>query len=60
MEEIEKNFKYVKNNKNENNLKQRIRHGFPKHEIMDQLENVFVFDLETCNNQDFAQAHAAG
>ena len=60
MEEVEKNFKFVKNNINENNLKQRIRYGFPKYETMDQLENAFVFDLEKCNNQDFAQAHAAG
>ena len=58
--EIEKNFKYVKNKINENNLKQRIRYRFPKHETIDQLENVFVFDLETHNDQEFAEAYAAG
>ena len=60
VEEIEKNFKYVKNKINENNLKQRIRYRFPKHETIDQLENVFVFDLETHNDQEFAEAYAAG
>ena len=45
---------------NENNLKQRIRYRFPKHETIDQLKNVFVFDLETHNDQEFAEAYAAG
>ena len=58
--EIERNFKYVKNKINENNLKQKIRYRFPKHETIDQLENVFVFDLETHNDQVFAEAYAAG
>ena len=58
--EIDENFKYVKNKIYENNLKQRIRYRFPKHEIIDQLENVFVFDLETHNDQEFAEAYAAG
>ena len=58
--EIDKNFNYVKNKRNENNLKQRIRYRFPKHETIDQLENVFVFDLETHNDQEFAEAYAAG
>ena len=58
--EIERNFKYVKNKINENNLKQRIRYRFPKHEPIDQLENAFVFDLETHNDQEFAEAYAAG
>ena len=60
MNEIEKNFKHVKNKTNENNLKQRIRYRFPKHETIDQLKNVFVFDLETYNDQEFAEAYAAG
>ena len=61
IEEIDKNFNYVKNKMNENNLKRRIRYIFPKHEtIVDQLENVFVFDLETLNDQEFAEAYAAG
>ena len=58
--EIEKNFKYVKNKINENNLKKRIRYRFPKHEPIDQLENVFVFDLETHIDQEFAEPYAAG
>ena len=58
--EIEKNFKYVKNKINENNLKQRIRYRFPKQETIDQLENEFVFGLETHNDQEFAEAYAAG
>ena len=45
---------------NENNLKQIIRYRFPKHETIDQLKNVFVFDLETHNDQEFAEAYAAG
>ena len=60
VQEIENNFKYVKNIINENNLKQRILYRFPKHEIIDQLENVFVFDLETHNDQDFAEPYGVG
>ena len=60
VEEIDKNFKYGKNIINEDNLKQRIRYRFPKHETIDQLENVFVFDLETHNDQEFAEAYGAG
>ena len=60
VQEIENNFKNVKNKINENNLKQRIRYRFPKHEIIDQLENVFVFDLETHNDNEFAETYAAG
>ena len=58
--EIDKNFIYVKKKINENNLKQRIRYRFPKHETIDQLENVFVFDLETHNDNEFAETNAAG
>ena len=60
VDEIDKNFKYVKNKINEGNLKQRIRYRFPKHEPIDQLENVFVFDLETHNDQEFAETYATG
>ena len=58
--EIERNFRYVKNKINENNLKQRIPYRFPKNETINQLENVFVFDLETHNDEEFAEAYAAG
>ena len=60
VDEIDKNFKYIKNKINENNLKQRIRYRFPKHETIDQLKNVFVFDLETHKDQEFAETYAAG
>ena len=60
VQEIQNVFKYVENKINENNLKQRILYRFPKHETIDQLENVFVFDLETHNDQAFAEAYAAG
>ena len=60
VDEIDKNFKYIKNKINEDNLKQRIRYRFPKYEKIDQLENVFVFDLETQNDQEFAETYAAG
>ena len=60
VQEIENNFKYVKNIINENNLKQRILYRFPKYEIIDQLENDFVFDLETDNDQEFAEVYGAG
>ena len=60
VQEIENNFKYVKNKINENNLKQRILYRFPKHEPINQLENVFVFDLETHNDQEFAEVYAVG
>ena len=46
VEEIEKKFKYGRSFLNENILKQRIRYRFPKHETIDQLEKLFVFDLE--------------
>ena len=60
MEEKEKNLKSNRNKMNENNLRQKIRITFPTDEAIDQLENVFVFDLESCNDQEFAEAHAAG
>ena len=60
VEQIEEIFKYVRNKINENNLKQRIRYRFPKHETIDQLDIVFVFGLETYNDQEFAEAYAAG
>ena len=60
VQEIENNFKYVKNIINENNLKQRILYRFPEHETIDQLENVFVYDFETHNDQEFAEAYAVG
>ena len=60
MEKIDIKFKYGKIIENENSLEQRIRYRFSKHETIDQLENVFVFDLETYNDQEIAEAYAAG
>ena len=40
VEEIDKNFNFVKNTINENNLKERIRYSIPKHETIDLI--VFV------------------
>ena len=45
---------------NEKNLRKRIRYRFLKHETITHLKNVFVFDLETYNYQEFAEAYAAG
>ena len=59
-EETHKNFKYVKKKINENNKKQRFHYRFPKHETRNQIQNVFVFDLETHNDQEFAESYAAG
>ena len=60
VEEIERIFKYLKNKVNENSLSQRTRHRFPRHEAIDQLGNVFINDLETKNDQVFAETYAAG
>ena len=60
VEKIDEKIKYLKNNINENNETHRSCYRFPKDEKIDQLENVFVFDLETYNNQEFAELYAAG
>ena len=60
VEEMNRNFKYVKTRLNENNIKQRFPDRLHKPEIIDQLENVFVFDLETYNDQEFVDAYATG
>ena len=60
IKQIDRVFKYVKNIINENNLKGRIRFRLPKHESIDHFENEFMFDIETQNNQEFAEADAGG
>ena len=60
VEEIDRKFKHVKININENILKRRICYRNPKHEPIDQLEIVFEFGLETNNEHEFAEAYAAG
>ena len=57
---IDPKFKKVKIKINGNNLCQMIRYRFPKHETIDQLESLFVFDLEAHNDQEFAAGNAAG
>ena len=42
-----------------NNLSRRVGYKIPIPEIIDQLESVFAFDWETCNDQEFAEAYAA-
>ena len=32
----------------------------PKQDKIDQIENVFPFDLETCNRKQYAQTYPAG
>ena len=47
VEEKQRNFENNKNRTSKDNSSQRLRYRFPKHETKDQLENLFVFDLET-------------
>ena len=58
--ELEANFKFNNIKTNEDNLRHRIRYKFRKQETIGQLENVFVFDLETSNVEKFNEAYAAG
>ena len=60
VEEKEKKFNYVKKRISKDNSSQRICFRLPKHATIDHSENVSVFDLETYNFQDFAEAYAAG
>ena len=57
--EIEAKSNYVENKKNEDNFSQRIGYRFPKHETIDQLENVFVFESQAFNVEIFAESYAA-
>ena len=54
VKEVETNFKNVENNINDVKLGKRFRYWFLELETIVQLENVFVFDLETYNDQEFA------
>ena len=60
VEEIERNFKFVGNGINQHFSSQKVRYLCPKHEVIDQFENMFVFDLKTCNVEKIAEAHEAG
>ena len=44
VEEMERNFKYVKNIINKDILSQSIRYRISNHETKDHLEKLFVFD----------------
>ena len=50
----------MKNKINEDNLGQKTRYRFLKRETIDRHQGVFVFDLETYNDQESAETHAAG
>ena len=41
-------------------MKQRTGCSFPQRDTKDQFENLFVFDLELCNDQEFAEAYVSG
>ena len=52
--QIEAFFKFVKNKTDEESFGKKNHHTFLKHESTDQLENVFVFQSQTCISQNFA------
>ena len=56
---MERTFRYVEKDERQK-ISQRIRSRLPKHETVDQLEKVFVFGFETCNDQEFTESYAAG
>ena len=58
VEKIERIFDYFENKVNEDIFSQIFRFVSPKHETVDQLENVVVFVLETYNDQKFSEAYA--
>ena len=58
--EVEAIFEDNKNKLNEDNFSRRNCYQFPKSERIDQLDNIFVFISETHNDQEFAEAYAAG
>ena len=60
VEQVERNFKDVESKINEHNLSPRICYTFPEQNKADQVENVSVFDLETYNNQKYAETNATG
>ena len=60
VEKIDGNFKYGKFRMNKSSIKQRNRYLSPKHETIYHLENASIFELENYNNQEFAEACAAG
>ena len=41
-------------------MSQRTPYSFPKHKTAVQLKNLFVFHLETNNDQEFVEAYGAG
>ena len=47
--EVEDNFQYIRNRIDNNNLKNVIKYSFPFKEKHNELDNVFIFDIETGN-----------
>ena len=58
VEEMEGNFKYGTKKMNQGTPSQRFRYYFPRQDMVDQIENVFVFGLDTFNEEEYAQLNA--
>ena len=58
--EVEDNFQYIRNRINNNNLKNVIKYSFPFKEKHSELDNVFIFDIETANVDDKAIPYGIG
>ena len=58
--DVEDNFKYVRNRINNTNLKNVIKYSFPFKEKHNELDNVFIFDIETGNVENKATPYAIG
>ena len=58
--EVEDNFKYIKNKINNTSLKNVVKYKFPFKEKYNELDNVFIFDIETANIDDKAVPYAIG
>ena len=58
--EVEDNFKYIRNRINNTNLKNVIKYTFPFKEKHNELDNVFIFDIETGNVENKAVPYGIG
>ena len=58
--EVEDNFKYIRNRINNTNLKNVIKYSFPFKEKHNELDNVFIFDIQTDNVDDKAIPYGIG
>ena len=57
---IKDNFQYMRNRINNTNLKHIIKYTFPFKENYNELDNVFIFDIETGNIEDKAIPYGIG